>query len=163
MKIGVIADTHISETEKDIPPEVLNAFKKVDMVIHAGDLVDPKVLDMLRGVCKDVRAVWGNMDPYEVRKDLPEKQIIEIEKHRIGVVHGYGHPSKIMDLVTEIFKKDNVDLIIFGHSHAAINEKRGDILYFNPGSPTDKVFAPWNSYGIIEINDKKIEAKIIKI
>ncbi len=162
MKIGVISDTHISDREKDIPQQVLDAFKKVDMVIHAGDLVDLKVLDKLKSVCKDVRAVWGNMDPYEVRKDLPEKQIIEAGKYRIGVAHGYGPPNKIIDLVTEIFKKDNVDIIIFGHSHAAFNEKRGNTLYLNPGSPTDKMFSPWNSYGIIEINGK-IEAKIIKI
>ena len=60
------------------------------------------------------------------------------------------------------FKKDNVNLIIFGHSHSALNKKRGNIVYFNPGSPTDKIFALHNSYGIIEINDK-IETKIIKI
>jgi len=62
----------------------------------------------------------------------------------------------------ESFKNDRVDLVIFGHSHKAFNEKRGDILYFNPGSPTDQIFSPFNSYGIIEINDK-IEARIIKI
>lgn len=162
MKIGVISDTHISGREKDIPQQVLDAFKKVDMVIHAGDLVDLKVLDKLRSVCKDVRAVWGNMDPYEVRKDLPEKQIIETGKYKIGVIHGYGPPNKITEMVAETFKKDGVDIIIFGHSHTALNEKRGNTLYFNPGSPTDKIFAPWNSYGIIEINGK-IEAKIIKI
>ena len=162
MKIGVIADTHIPDRAKDIPQQILEAFKRVDMVIHAGDLVDMEVLDKLKAVCKNVRAVWGNMDPYEVKKELPEKEIIEIANHRIGIIHGYGLPSKLIDLVTEIFKKDNVDLIIFGHSHSAINEKRGNIIYFNPGSATDKVFSLHNSYGIIEVNDK-IEAKVIKI
>ena len=86
----------------------------------------------------------------------------EIENYKIGIIHGYGHPNKLIDLVTEIFKNDNVNLIIFGHSHSALNEKRGNIIYFNPGSPTDKTFALHNSYGIIEINDK-IEAKIVRI
>jgi putative phosphoesterase len=162
MKIGVIADTHIPDRANEIPPKVLEAFKNVDMIIHAGDFVDIGILDKLKSICKDVKVVWGNMDPYEIREKVPEKQIISIGHHRIGLVHGYGHPNNLIGLVTGIFKDDHVDLIIFGHSHNAFNEKRGDILYFNPGSPTDTTFAPFNSYGLIEINDK-IEAKIIKI
>ncbi len=162
MKIGVIADTHIPDRAKEIPQEILEAFKGVDMVLHAGDLVDSSVLDKLKAVCKDVRAVRGNMDHDEVRKGLPEKEVIHAGNYKIGIIHGYGNPNKLIDLVTEIFKNDNCDLIIFGHSHSALNEKRGKIIYFNPGSATDKIFASSNSYGIIEINDK-IEAKIVNI
>lgn len=162
MKIGVIADTHIPDQAKDIPQQILDAFKGVDMVIHAGDLVDFSVLNKLKAVCKNVRAVWGNMDSYELRKKLPDKEIIELGNYKIGIIHGYGHPNKLIDLVTGVFKNDNVDLIIFGHSHSPLNEKRGNIIYFNPGSPTDKIFALHNSYGIIEINSK-IEARIIRL
>lgn len=162
MKIGVIADTHIPDREKEIPRQILEAFKDMDMVIHAGDFIDLSVLDKLKTVCKDVKAVWGNMDPYEVRKQLPEKEIVRVGNHKIGIMHGYGPPNGLIGLLGEIFKEEDVDIIIFGHSHSAVNEKRGDILYFNPGSATDKIFALYNSYGIIEINDK-IKARIIKI
>jgi len=162
MKIGVIADTHIPDRAKEIPRQVLEAFRGVDMVIHAGDMVDLKVLEQLKAVCSNVKAVWGNMDPYEVKKALPEKEVIQVGSIRIGVMHGYGLPSKLIGLMAEVFKNENVNLIIFGHSHSAVNEKRGNIIYFNPGSATDKIFALHNSYGIIEINDK-IEAKIIKL
>jgi len=162
MRIGVISDTHIPDRALDIPKEILENFKKVDMVIHAGDFVDASVLEKLKSVCKNVLAVWGNMDPPELRKKIPEKEIFEVGKFRIGITHGYGSPSKLIDLMKEIFKADNVDLVIFGHAHVGYNEKKGKVLYFNPGSATDKVFAPYNSYGIIEINDK-IEAKIVKI
>jgi len=162
MKIGVIADTHIPDRAKDIPPQILEAFKGVDMVIHSGDFVEISVMDKLKTVCKDVRAVWGNMDPYEVRKGLPEKEILKIGNYKIGIMHGYGPPNKLIDLLSEIFKDEGVNIIIFGHSHSPVNEKRGDILYFNPGSATDKIFALYNSYGIIEINDK-INAKIVKV
>jgi hypothetical protein len=162
MKIGVISDTHIPDRAKVIPQVILDEFKKVDMVIHAGDFVDLSVLKALRDVCPDLRAVWGNMDPYEIRKRLSEKEIIKVANYEIGVTHGYGHPDKLIDLMAKIFKDDRVDLIIFGHSHKPVNEKKDNILYFNPGSPTDKVFSPYNSYGIIEIADN-IEARIIKI
>jgi hypothetical protein len=162
MKIGVIADTHIPDRAKDIPQQILNAFKGVDMVIHAGDLVELSVLDKLKTACKDIKAVWGNMDPYEVRRVLPEKEIIRAGNYKIGIMHGYGPSNKLIDLLAEIFKEEAVNIIIFGHSHSAVNEKKDDILYFNPGSPTDKIFALYNSYGIIEINDK-INAKIVKV
>jgi len=162
MEIGVISDTHIPERAKDIPNKILEDFKNMDLVIHAGDLLELSILDKLRTVCHDVRAVWGNMDPDETREKLSEKEIFEIANYKIGVMHGYGHPHNLIELMEKSFKNDKVDLIIFGHSHTALFEKRGDILYFNPGSPTDKIFSPYNSYGIIEISDK-IEAKIIRI
>lgn len=161
-KIGVISDTHIRDNDADVPAKVLEAFKEVDMVIHVGDLLDLSVLDKLKQVCKDVRAVAGNMDTAETKKILPEKEVIKIGKYTIGVTHGYGHPAGLIDILEKMFKDDDVDVIVFGHSHTPFNEKKGKILLFNPGSPTDKVFAPFNSYGILEINDK-IEGKIIKI
>jgi hypothetical protein len=162
MKIGIISDTHIPERAKDIPQKILQDFRDADMVIHAGDLVDLSVLDKLKSVCNNVKVVWGNMDPYEVRKKIPEKEIIEILNYRIGVMHGYGHPNKLIDLLTKEFKDCGVNIIIFGHSHSALNETKNGILYFNAGSPTDTIFSPSNSYGIIEIGNK-IEARIIKI
>jgi len=162
MRIGVLSDTHIPDRAKDIPKEILADFKNVDMIIHAGDLVDLSVLDKLKMVCKNIKAVWGNMDPYDVRKKLSEKEIIKIGNYKVGVMHGYGPPKDLINLMTEVFKDEIVNLIIFGHSHYPLKEKRGDILYFNPGSPTDRIFSPYNSYGIIEINDT-IEASIIKI
>ncbi|MCM8795537.1 MAG: metallophosphatase family protein [Candidatus Omnitrophica bacterium] len=162
MKIGVIADTHIPDRAKEIPKEILEAFKKVDMVIHAGDLVDLSVLEKLKSVCANVKAVCGNMDPAEIRTVLSEKEIIRIGNYKIGVMHGYGAPQRLVNLVYEAFKNEAVNVIIFAHSHYPFNEKRQGILYFNPGSATDKIFSPYNSYGIIEINDK-IEAKVIRI
>ncbi|MFC1658325.1 metallophosphoesterase family protein [Candidatus Omnitrophota bacterium] len=162
MKIGVISDTHIPVRAKEIPQKVLEALKKMDMIIHAGDLAEFSILDVLKSACQEVKAVWGNMDPMDVKKTLPEKQIITAGKYRIGLTHGKGAPALLIDLVTEIFKEDNVDVIIFGHSHTPVNEKMGKVLYFNPGSLTDTVFAPYNSYGIIEINDE-LKAHIVKI
>lgn len=162
MKIGVLADTHIPERAGEIPQRILEDFKSVDLIIHAGDLVELVVLETLKTACADIRAVYGNMDSYAVRKKLTEKEIIAAGNFKIGLIHGYGAPHKLIKQVSFVFKNDGVNIIIFGHSHMPFCEKKGDILYFNPGSPTDMIFSPYNSYGIIEINDK-INPQIIKI
>ncbi|MCM8797484.1 MAG: YfcE family phosphodiesterase [Candidatus Omnitrophica bacterium] len=162
MKIGVIADTHIPDRAKAIPQQILNAFKKVDMVIHAGDLVDIKVLEELKSVCNNVKAVYGNMDNEETQKILPQKIVFKVGSYNIGVTHGFGASNHLLEYIYNTFKDDKVDIVIFGHAHTPFNKKINGILYFNPGSPTDKVFTPYNSYGIIEINGD-IEAEIIKL
>jgi len=162
MIIGVISDTHIPDRAEVLPKKIIEAFKKVDMVIHTGDFVDLETYNHLKKIFKKFKGVAGNMDPREIKERLPEKEIIKIGKYTIGITHGIGHPSGLVELLKNIFKKDNVDIIIFGHSHTPMNETIDGILFFNPGSPTDKIFSPYNSYGIIEINDN-ISAKVIKI
>lgn len=162
MKIGVISDTHIPDRAKEIPQNILEEFKNTDMIIHAGDLVNLTVLEKLKTICNNVKAVRGNMDGEQVREKLPEKEVFKIGNYKLGVMHGYGPPNKLIELMTNVFKDDFVNIIIFGHAHYGVNEKRNGVLFFNPGSPTDKIFSPYNSYGIIEVNDK-IVAQIIKL
>jgi len=162
MKIGVISDTHISQKSEHLPKKILDDFKTADMVIHAGDLIDIAVLEELRKICKDVRAVAGNMDSPELKQKLNIKEIIPAGKYRIGLMHGWGNPAKLIEALNDAFKEDQVDIIVFGHSHSPVNLKKSGMLFFNPGSAMDKTFAPYNSYGILEISDK-IEARIIKL
>lgn len=173
MRIGVISDTHIPDKCEHLPPAVLKAFKNVDMIIHAGDLVSLKTIGELESACGQVVAVAGNMDCQDVVKKYPAKKVFNILGIKIGLTHGSGAPVNLVGLVKDIFKTDNCDVIIFGHSHKAMNEQIGKILFFNPGSATDSV-SGCTSYGIIEINEKpeggnlavdgrslKIEANII--
>jgi hypothetical protein len=162
VRIGVISDTHIPGRAKEIPKIILDDFKNVDIVVHAGDLVDLSVLNKLREVCHNVKAVWGNMDSDDVRNHLPDKLVFNAGGFKIGVMHGTGAAASLRRVLSEAFKDDFVDVIIFGHSHAPFNERIKGTLFFNPGSATDKLFAEFNSYGIIEINDK-IEARIVNI
>ncbi|MFH1613022.1 MAG: metallophosphoesterase family protein [bacterium] len=160
-KIGIISDTHIPITASCLPCEILKAFQNVDLILHCGDLVDIKVLEDLKKLAT-VKAVAGNMDSQEVVSALPQKEIIEIEKVKIGLIHGKGSPDNLIDYVNSQFDND-IDIIVFGHSHQALSKKIKNKLYFNPGSPTDKRFAPYNSYGLIYIDSKEIKEKIIKI
>ncbi len=160
MKILVLSDTHIPKTSGDLPHAVYEAIKSVDMILHAGDFVDKSVVEKLAAL-KPMKAVCGNMDSMNVRAVLNQKEIIEVEKVRIGLIHGYGAPVDLIDTVRKEFT--DVQAIVFGHSHAPTNIVKGNILFFNPGSPTDKVFAAYNSYGILTVEDKKIKGEIIRL
>jgi putative phosphoesterase len=120
----------------------------VEMVLHAGDLVDLAVLTMFGK--RDVRAVSGNMDPASVREVLPERLTLELGGLRIGLVHGWGTPSGLEDRLLKAF--DQVHCLIFGHSHQPVNRVRNGILLFNPGSATDRRFSSFNSLGILDIS-----------
>jgi putative phosphoesterase len=111
---------------------------------------------------KSVKAVQGNMDDKSIAKIFPLKDIVECEGVRIGITHGSGPRDKVLDAVKKVFAKDDVQAVVFGHSHVAMNEKINGVLYFNPGSPND-VCAVERSYGILEVSGGNISGKIVKI
>ncbi len=159
MRIGVIADTHIPRTADWIPRKLCDELKGVDLILHAGDLTELSVVEKLKEYAP-VKAVYGNMDDAFVQETLPRKEVIEAGKFKIGLIHGLGPPFGILDRVRKEF--GNVDVIVFGHSHSTKNEVKNGVLFFNPGSPTDKIFARYTTYGIIDVNDK-IRGEIIKL
>lgn len=158
MKIGVISDTHLNIPDDRLEKIVEDYFHDVDLVLHAGDIVELDVLDVFRG--KKVYAVSGNMDHDSVRKVFPEKRILEIEGRKIGLLHGWGSPFGLEERVMREF--EDVECIVYGHTHRAMNEVRDGILLFNPGSPTDQRFAKHNSVGILNIG-KEMVGKIIDL
>jgi len=157
MKIGVVSDTHSME----VPKQVLAALRNVDLIIHAGDFADLGTLKLFQKI-KELKAVWGNADGEDIRKVLPAKQMIAVGPFKIGVYHGEGPGSKVLERVQKEFKSEKPDAVVFGHSHQALNETIKGVLYFNPGSPND-VCASSRSYGILEITEKAIKGTIVKL
>ena len=151
MRIGVLADTHIYSFG-DIPRKIINSLSTVDLIIHAGDFTTIEVLNGLKQLGR-VKAVQGNMDSAEIRSVLPVREIIEAGNRKIGITHGSGSPRGISERVREMFSKDKVDIIIYGHSHQAQNEVIDGILFFNPGKATD-------SFGILTI-EEDIKGEVI--
>lgn len=162
MKIGVVSDTHIPVSACELPAELIKALACCDLILHAGDLIDMCVLEQLRKITR-VEAVYGNMDPHKVRAVLTDKKIMDISGKKICLTHGYGKSENLIELLKKEFSLQKPDIIVFGHSHAPVNEYVDGILFFNPGSPTDTVFAPYRSYGIIEIKEGKIDAQIHRL
>lgn len=160
MKIGVISDTHIPINASEISNKIKKYFKGVDMILHAGDLVELSVMEELKKLTNRVEAVYGNMDSSETRATLPEKKTIKAGKYRIGLTHGSGAPESLVERIAKEFK--DVDIIVFGHSHIAMNKKINGVLFFNPGSATDVVFAKERTIGLLELNDD-IRGEIIAI
>lgn len=150
MKIGLISDTHLRETNPELTDLLSGPFRDVEMILHAGDITELAVLGGLGG--KKVHAVWGNMDSAAVRQTLPPKRIIQVGKMRIGLIHGWGGPQGIAERVAGEFR--GVNGIVFGHTHTPGQSSRGGILLFNPGS----FGAGWTqgkrSVGILQVSDQ---------
>jgi len=160
MLIGVISDTHIPERASKIPEVVFEIFKGVDMILHAGDLVSPDVLEELEQIAP-TKCSQGNMDrAYGVK--LPKNVFIEIEGLKIGLDHGEVYPKGDTQQLKYIAMEMGVEVLITGHTHWSFIKEVGNVLLLNPGSPTvPRLSDP--SVMLLEINNKKIDAQIIKI
>ena len=148
IRVGVLSDTHLTTVNNDFKRIVKSVFRDVEIILHAGDMTSVEVLDYLSN--RDLRAVRGNMDDFKLKDLLPDKRIEQIEGIRIGIIHGRGGPEGIEELVLSEF--EDVDLIVFGHSHVPVNTARKGIRLFNPGSLRGSYSHP-GSAGIIEIGD----------
>jgi len=156
VKIGVVSDTHLRGANDYLRRISERFFSDAEMVIHAGDLVNPAVLKAFEG--KDVRAVRGNMDQDDA---LPEKLIIEVEGARIGLIHGWGMPFGIEAKLLKQF--ENIDCLVYGHTHTAVSHVKDGVLLFNPGSPTDRMFAARNTVGVLEVSSGSVSGRILEI
>jgi len=158
VKIGVLSDTHLTEPNAEFKKMVELYFRDVEKIFHTGDFVDWSVAEYLSSL-KELIAVCGNMDPYPIRKAFPGKQVIELEGFRIGLIHGGGAPFGIESRIQDEF--DEVDAIIYGHTHTPANHQVKNIFFFNPGSPT-RSFWHGATLGILNIGEK-IEGEIITL
>ncbi|MBA2124340.1 hypothetical protein B9J78_05335 [bacterium Unc6] len=162
MKIGVLSDIHIHKGQQTLPKKLVDALYLVDMILMAGDFVDVYVLNLFKSL-PHLEAVHGNMDSSEIINMFSSKKIIKVEEIKIGLIHGNGHPQELPEKVMKEFEKDCVQVIVFGHSHNPYNRIINGVLLFNPGSPTDKIYSIYNSYGILEVNKNKVRGKIIRL
>jgi len=159
MKIAVLSDTHISTVTKELIQIYTNYLKDADMILHAGDIVSYDVVAFLsRG---NFHGVSGNMDPYDVREVLPVKKVVQACSRRIGLIHGWGFSGDLEQRVSAEF--DDVDVIVYGHSHRAANHVKGNILFFNPGSAIGYNPSSPRSIGFLEIEGEEVRGRILKL
>ena len=159
MKIGIISDTHLKKDISHLLRILDTHLSDVDTIIHGGDYTNIKVINMLKKY-KNFIGVWGNVDDSSVRKVLEEKAIFEVSSFKIGVYHGHGTEKTTIERAYNLFAGDDVDIIIFGHSHQPVITTKGRVLMLNPGSPTRKRSERWFSCIVLEILEKTITAEL---
>jgi putative phosphoesterase len=144
-RLLLLADTHLPRRARDLPAEVWLAVDEADLVVHAGDWVDVRLLDELEARSANLVACWGNNDHGELRERLPEVARVEVEGLVLGVVHETGQAKGREERMSEAY--GDLDVLVFGHSHIPWDTTTATGLrLLNPGSPTDRRRQPHCTY-----------------
>lgn len=161
MKVAVIADTHTRGMTRTVPFSAWPFLETADHILHAGDVVDPALLDELKALAP-VTVVMGNCDANDVREwGATDEASIELGGVRIAMIHDAGPTGRRRERMRDRFPGARV--VVFGHSHMPLNEDADGLLLFNPGSPTWKRRAPFPSMGLLWIEDGSVEGEIFPV
>ena len=152
MRLLLIADTHIPKRARDLPRPVWDEVGKADVVIHAGDWVEPQLLDALDARATRLVACWGNNDGAELRRRLPERADVTLEGLRFTVVHETGASGGREARMAKAYP--DTDVLVFGHSHIPWDSSaESGLRLLNPGSPTDRRRQPFCTYMTATVHD----------
>jgi putative phosphoesterase len=147
MRVGVISDTHGL-----LRPEAEQALAGVALIIHAGDVGKPEVLERLRAIAP-VEAVRGNNDHGRWADELPETRVVEVADRRLYVLHDLS----TLDLDP---RAAGFDAVIAGHSHRPAVEKKEGWLFLNPGAAGPRRFSLPISLAVLHLGRRGLRAEL---
>ena len=152
-RIGVLSDTHGL-----LDKRVLEHFKDVDEIWHAGEIGSEDVLRRLREF-KPTRAVYGNMDSGDVRYSLSEFYRFKIEEVNVLMTHIGGYPGHYNPWLLPMFRKEPPDLFVCGHSHIlkVQYDQEFHFLTMNPGAAGKQGWQPCQTLLRFTIDGKEIK------
>jgi putative phosphoesterase len=150
MNIGVISDTHGL-----VRPEALAALRGSDLILHAGDIGSPQVLEALETVAR-VTAIRGNNDDAPWARHIPPTLRFTAENVSIYMLHD------LKELPIDP-AREGVDVVIAGHSHRPSIERRDGVLFLNPGSAGPRRFKLPVAVAKLEVRGAKVRAKITEL
>lgn len=148
--IGVISDTHGL-----IRPESLRALRGAELIIHAGDIGKPDVIEALKSIAPVV-AIRGNNDREKWARKFPETAVVEVGKVRIYVIHNIKEIK--IDPSAAGFQ-----VVISGHSHRPSVLRRGGVLFLNPGSAGPRRFKLPIAVARLRIRGESVSARIVEL
>jgi len=152
MRLLLVADTHVPKRARDMPAAVWDEVARADVVLHAGDWVEPSLLDALEERAERLVACWGNNDGDELRRRLPERADVTLGGVRFTVVHETGASGGRDARMARLYP--DTDVLVFGHSHIPWDTTaETGLRLLNPGSPTDRRRQPFCTYMTATVSD----------
>jgi uncharacterized protein len=148
--VGVISDTHGL-----LRPQAIDALRGCDLIIHAGDVGAPEVIDALRGVAPTF-AVRGNVDTAAWAAGLPVTERVEAGALSFFVLHEIAQ----LDLDPAAA---GVAAVVFGHSHMPSIETRGGVLFLNPGSAGPRRFKLPVAVARVRVSGQQLHPTIVEL
>lgn len=135
MRLGLLADTHLPGTRRDLWEEVRQVFTGVDLILHAGDIVTPRVLDWLEELAPTLAVRGNNDDGWDDPRLVPMRWL-HLEGWRLVMVHDMEPEERpIAELRQRYLRGAPADVIITGHTHVERLAYRDGVVQINPGSP----------------------------
>ncbi len=169
MRVGLLSDTHIPEAAKKLPAELMEAFQGVDLILHAGDVYIPSVLDDLECIAPVLAAMGDDDHEYGDNlkdKRMKEKHILKLEGQTLWLVHiqPYHLLSQRRQSSLSSEQESGPDIVVFGHEHYPLAKRVDDILYVCPGSPTFLHYKRGlGTVGILDIDSNGADASILQL
>jgi putative phosphoesterase len=148
--VGVISDTHGL-----LRPEAIDALRGADMIIHAGDVGNPELVEELRGIAPTF-AVRGNIDKGHWADALPMTEVVQVGGRLFYVLH------EISQLDFDPAAADFA-AVVFGHSHVPSIETRAGVLFLNPGSAGPRRFKLPVTVAHIRMKDQQLRPEIVEL
>ena len=150
MLIGVISDTHGL-----LRPEALTALAGVEHILHAGDVGDIGILAALRGIAP-VTAIRGNIDTRARARSCRRRRWWSW----VGRLFYLVHAIEDLDISP---KAAGVDVVVYGHSHRSAVERRGEVLYLNPGSAGPRRFQLPVTLALVTVDGDGVRARVLEL
>ncbi len=148
--IGLISDTHGL-----VRPEALKALEGVELIVHAGDIGKPEVLNRLQAIAP-VAAIKGNNDTAPWARHIPEILDLHVKDRTLRVIHN------VRDSESNLHEA-GIDVVISGHSHKPSLESRDNVLFVNPGSAGPRRFKLPVTVGLLLLQNADVHAEIIHL
>lgn len=167
MRIGLITDTHLPSLVRsldELGPQIGDVLRGVELILHAGDVTAPSVIDWCTQFAP-ILIAEGNNDIFDDAR-MAKRQLLDVNGWRIGMVHELRPESRPMaEILRSSLDGERVDILIGGDTHVERLEHRDGVMLINSGSPIlpHHLSTRLGTIGILEVKPGRIHAEIITL